>query len=363
MASTQKKDYYEVLGVDRKASPEEIKKTYRKLALKYHPDRNPGDKKAEEKFKEAAEAYAVLSDQQKRAQYDQYGHSLGGGGFSGFQGSEGAFTDFEDVFGNLFESFFGGGQGRSQSRARHGHRGEDLEVGVEISFEEAAHGKEVMLEIPRMEACARCKGHGAEPGSKKITCSQCNGAGAIRISQGFFSLQQTCPRCHGEGEKIEKPCKECHGEGRKEVRRKINVKIPGGVHDNSHLKMSGQGSAGPQNGPAGSLYIRIHVRAHRHFDREGDDVVYTLHISYAQAALGAHLEVPTLEGPVRLKIPPGTQTNKVLRLREKGFARLQGYGRGDQLVRVFVDVPSEMSGQEKKLLKEIAQLRGEQVDS
>jgi len=363
MGATQnKRDYYEVLGVSKSANADEIKKAYRKVALKYHPDRNPGNQEAETKFKEAAEAYAVLSDPKKRQQYDQFGHSLGGQGFSGFQGFENSFADFEDVFGDLFGSFFGGGGRQSRRGSSGSMRGEDLETMIEVSFLESAKGKQFELEVPRYESCDHCKGDGAEPGSSRTTCQDCRGTGAVRISHGFFSLQQTCPRCGGEGKKIEKKCKKCKGEGRLEKKRKISLKIPPGVHDGSRLKVPSGGSTGVRGGSTGNLYVYIKVQPHHEFDRHGDDVLYTLHISYAQAALGTQIEVPTLDGKVLLKIPAGTQTDKVFRLRGKGFPRLQSYGEGDQLVRVFVSVPEKLSKEEKKLLKEIAELRKEKTD-
>ena len=354
-AGTNKRDYYEVLGISKSASPDEIKKTYRKLALKYHPDRNKGNKEAEERFKEAAEAYAILSDPQKRAQYDQFGHSLGGSGFQGFEGFEGAFQGFGDIFGDLFEDFFGGSARRGSSRS--GIRGADLEYAVEISLEEAARGKEVPIEFPRAERCDVCDGSGAEPGSQRSVCSECGGHGEIRFSQGFFTMRRTCPRCHGEGRQITNPCRICHGNGRVKKTRKLNVKIPPGVEDGSQLKVAGEGEAGERGGSRGNLYVYITVKPHPIFERAGSDILIEAKIGVHQAALGTQIEVPTLDGKVRLKIPPGTQPGKVFRLKGKGVPDLRGYGVGDELVRINVEVPERLSSEEKKLLEEFGKLR------
>ena len=348
-----KRDYYEVLGVGKNANADEIKKTYRKLALKYHPDRNPGNKEAEEKFKEAAEAYAVLSDTEKRAQYDQFGHSMGGSGFSGFQGYEDAFRGFGDIFGDLFDDFFGGTT-RSRGGAR---RGSDLEVAVELTLEEASRGKEVSLQIPRHEICSACHGSGAASGSKRSTCSECRGMGEIRVTQGFFSLRRTCPRCQGEGERIEKPCSNCRGRGRVEMTRKLNLKIPAGVDTDSRLKMTGEGEAGERGGPRGDLYVRIFVKSHPILTRRENDLYGEVLIPFSMAALGGEVSIPTLEGNVKLKIPPGTPSGKIFRLREKGIPSLHGHGRGDQMVRVEIDVPAKLSEKERVLLQEWAKER------
>jgi molecular chaperone DnaJ len=353
----QKRDYYEVLGVSKSASAEEMKKSYRKLALKYHPDKNPGDKAAEDKFKEAAEAYAVLSDAGKRAQYDQFGHSLGGSGFQGFNNMEDIFSSFGgDIFGDIFDSFFGGSTQRRGSRAM---RGSDLQYNLEISFEESASGKENEIEVPRMETCGECSGSGAEKGTNRQTCPDCGGAGQVRVSQGFFSIARTCSRCQGAGAIITKPCRACSGSGRVRHTRKINLKIPAGVDNGSRLKIAGEGEAGMNGGPRGNLYVQLYVKEHAYFSRQQDDVLYDLEVSISQAVLGAQIEVPTLEGKVKLKIPAGTQTGKVLRLRGKGFPNVQGYGRGDELVRVIVKTPTNLSGAERKLFEELARLRGE----
>ncbi len=356
MAMQTKRDYYEVLGIARSAAVEEIKKAYRKLALKYHPDRNPGNKEAEEKFKELAEAYAVLSDPEKRAQYDQFGHSLGGGGFQGFRGSEEAFRGFEDIFGDLFDDFFGGSTG-ARGRRQGGRRGSDLETSVELTLEEAFRGKEISLEIPRQENCTVCGGSGAAPGSKKSICPECRGTGEIRMTQGFFSLRRTCPRCQGQGEKIDKLCSECRGRGQVARSRKLNVKIPPGMDADSRLKMTGEGEAGERGGPAGNLYVRIVVKPHEIFGRQGSDIYCDLLIPFPVAALGGEIQVPTLDGKVKLKVPGGTPAGKMFRLREKGMPFINHRGRGDQLVRVEIDVPGKLSEREKALLQELAKER------
>ncbi|MBI4394837.1 MAG: molecular chaperone DnaJ [Candidatus Omnitrophica bacterium] len=354
--STNKRDYYEVLGVSKTASADEIKKAYRKLALKYHPDRNKGNKEAEEHFKEAAEAYAILSDAQKRAQYDQFGHSLGGAGFQGFEGFEGAFQGFGDIFGDLFEDFFGGRTSR-RGAGRGGLRGADLEYSVELSLEEVVRGREVTIEFQRAENCDTCHGSGAEPGSQKTTCPECGGEGEIRISQGFFTMRRTCPRCQGEGKQITKPCRECYGSGRVRKMRKLSVKIPAGIDDGSQLKVSGEGEAGERGGARGNLYVYVSVKPHPVFERSGRDLFLEARIGIHQAALGTQIEVPTLDGKVRLKIPPGTQSGKVFRIKGKGVPDLRGYGMGDELVRVNVEIPERLSPEEKKLLEEFGKLR------
>lgn len=353
-SSTNKRDYYEVLGVTKSATQDEIKKAYRKLALKYHPDRNKGNNETEHHFKEAAEAYAILSDPQKRSQYDQFGHSLGGGGFQGFEGFESAFQGFGDVFGDLFEDFFGGSR---RGSGRGGSRGADLEYSVEINLEDVVHGKEISVEFPRHETCDVCSGSGAEPGSHPTTCSDCGGHGEVRISQGFFTMRRTCPKCRGEGKQISKPCKHCHGSGRVRKNRKLNIKIPAGIGDGSQLKVTGEGEAGERGGPRGNLYVHVSVKRHSVFERAGIDLLIEAKIGIHQAALGSQIEIPTLEGAVLLKIPPGTQPGKVFRIKGKGLPDLRGYGTGDELVRINVDIPERLSANEKKLLEEFAKLR------
>lgn len=353
MPMQTKRDYYEVIGVGREANAEEIKKAYRKLAMKYHPDRNPGNKDAEEKFKEAAEAYAVLSDSEKRAQYDQFGHSLGGSGFPGFQGFEDTFRGFGDIFGDLFDDFFG-----TSARTRGGRRGSDLEVAVEITLEEAYRGKEISLEVPRQEACGACRGSGAAPGSGRSVCPECRGTGEIRMTQGFFSLRRTCPRCQGEGERVEKPCSSCRGRGRVKETRKLKVKVPAGIDTDSRLKISGEGEAGERGGTRGNLYVHILVKPHSKFTRRGRDLTCETLIPFTAAVLGGEVEVPTLDGKIRLHIPTGTPAGKVFRIREKGMPSLETGTRGDELVRVDIEVPTRLSEKERKLLEEWARERG-----
>ncbi|MBI4549397.1 MAG: molecular chaperone DnaJ [Candidatus Omnitrophica bacterium] len=356
--SANKRDYYEVLSVAKGAPAEEIKKSYRKLALKYHPDRNPGDKQAEEKFKEAAEAYAVLSDPEKRSQYDQFGHSLGGRGFSGFEGFEGAFSDFSDIFGDIFGDFFGGGR---SSRSERGRRGSDLQYNVEITLEEAAAGKELSLNIPRQETCEACQGSGAEPGTHKVSCPECRGSGQIRISQGFFMFQRACPRCQGEGERIEKPCRVCRGSGRVEKTRKLNVKIPAGIETGSRLRISGEGEGGRRGGSAGDLYVGVVVKEHPVFQRDGEDLHCEIEIPFTVACLGGEVNVDVLDGKSSLKVPEGTQSGKVFCLHAKGMPSVRSRARGDLYVRVKIRVPTRLTEKERKLLEEFAKLHGDGV--
>ena len=353
-SSTNKRDYYEVLDVPKTASQDDIKKAYRKLALKHHPDRNKGHQEAENRFKEAAEAYAVLSDPQKRSQYDQFGHSLGGGGFQGFEGFEGAFQGFGDVFGDLFGDVFGGSR---RGGSRSGIRGADLEYSAEINLEDVINGKEISFEFPRLETCETCHGSGAEPGSQPTICSDCGGHGEVRISQGFFTMRRTCPKCRGEGKQISKPCKNCHGNGRVRKNRKLNIKIPAGIEDGSQLKITGEGEAGERGGSRGSLYVHVTVKRHSIFERVGTDLLIEAKIGIHQATLGCQIEVPTLDGKVLLKIPSGTQPGKVFRIKGKGLPDLRGHGTGDELVRINVDIPEHLNSHEKKLIEEFAKSR------
>ena len=357
-----KRDYYEVLSVSRTADGETIKKSYRKLALQYHPDRNPGNKAAEEKFKEAAEAYAVLSDADKRARYDQFGHSLGGQGFSGFEGFQDAFGGFSDIFGDLFEDFFGGG-GSGRRRGR-GQRGSDLEYTVELELAEVLTGKTFDLEIPRKETCGECQGSGAEKGSRKQTCPDCGGRGEVRVSQGFFTLRRTCPRCHGEGESIEKPCQACHGEGRVRKTRKLQVKIPPGIEHGSRLRVTGEGEAGQGGASRGDLYIPVLIKKNKTFERQGHDIYCEILIPYTVAVLGGEVEVPTLTGKTNLEISGGTPAGKVLKIKGEG---VPAFGvadrRGDQYVKVDIEVPTKPSKTERELLEKLAAERKEKVSS
>lgn len=360
-----KRDYYEILGVSRDASETEIKKAYRKLARKYHPDVNPGDKEAEERFKEINEAYEVLSDSQKRARYDQFGHAgvNGQGGFDpgGFE----SFGDFGDFgFDDIFDAFFGGGFGRER-RNTGPRRGADIRYDLEISLEEAAFGVEKDIQIARMEKCPTCGGSGAKPGTEPVICPVCNGTGKIQRSQttpfGRFVNVTTCNHCHGEGRIIKEPCPRCNGSGRIRKSRKIHVKVPAGVDTGSRLRISGEGEIGEKGASPGDLYIFIKVRPHKFFTRHGDDIICEIPISFVQAALGDELEVPTLDGKIKLKIPEGTQPGTQFRLKGKGIPHLRGYGRGDQHVKVNVVVPKKLNEKQKKILQEFAEISGEEI--
>lgn len=358
-----KRDYYEVLGVGRNASEDEIKKAYRKLSKKYHPDLNPGDKSAEEKFKEINEAYEVLSDPQKRAAYDQFGHAgaqgFGGqGGFGDFQGGFGGFGA-EEIFGDIFDMFFGGG-----GRKRQGpQRGSDLSYELELTFEEAAFGTTKTIEIPRTENCEVCQGTGAKPGTGQRTCPTCHGSGQQQIVQntafGRFIQTRPCQTCAGQGKIIEQPCQSCHGKGRVRKLRKITVHIPAGVDTGTRVRKGGEGEAGVRGGPPGDLYLLIRVKPHKIFRRDHNDVVMTLKISFPQAALGDVVEVPTLEGTETVKISPGTQNGTVLRLRGKGIVDVHGRGRGDQRIEIQVEVPTKLTERQRQLLGELAETMGQ----
>ncbi|MCL5057081.1 MAG: molecular chaperone DnaJ [Actinobacteria bacterium] len=353
-----KRDYYEVLGVSREASADDIKKAYRKLARQYHPDANPDNKKySEEKFKEIAEAYEVLSDPEKRAGYDRFGHAgANGQGFGGFGGFGGG--DFSGL-GDIFDMFFGGG-GRSR---RGPEKGSDLRVDMEIAFEEAAFGLEKDIKVPRSEGCGTCGGTGAAPGTKAQTCPACNGAGQIQYAQstpfGRVVQSRTCDRCRGAGKIIEKPCSTCHGAGQVRKTRSIHVKIPAGVDSGTRLRVAGEGESGLRGGPRGDLYVYIYVRPHKFFRRDGNDVVVEVPLSFAQAALGDEVEVDTLDGKTAFKIPEGTQTGSVFRLRGKGVPHLGGHGRGDQHVVVKVVTPTKLTEKQKELILEFAKLGNE----
>jgi molecular chaperone DnaJ len=357
-----KRDYYEILGVNRNADAEEIRKSYRKLAVKFHPDKNPGDHMAEEKFKELSEAYEVLSDPQKRSAYDQFGHAAfdprqrarGGGGFGGAGSFHDPFDIFREVFGGaagggIFESFFGGGHDPCAPQ-----RGDDLRYDLEITLEEAALGCEKEISVTKLDKCETCGGSGAEAGSKLKTCATCGGRGQVLMSRGIFSIAQTCPNCKGAGRILEKPCKTCHGEGKHERSSKIKLKIPAGVDAGSRLRSSGNGEAGFRGGPSGDLYVMLHVKAHEIFQRDGDDLLCEVPVSFIQAALGAEIEVPTLEGKATVKIPAGTQPGTTFRVKSKGVKNLQGYGHGDLHVRVQVEVPTRLNHEQKAKLEEFA---------
>jgi molecular chaperone DnaJ len=348
------RDYYEVLGVDRNASRDEIKAAYRKLAVKYHPDRNPGDAKAEEIFKEAAEAYAVLSDPDKRARYDRFGQAgLGEQPFSGFDSS--VFGDFADILGNIFgfEGFFGG-------RRRGGpERGSDLRTSITISFAEMAAGVERVLTVPREESCEACGGSGLAAGAKAETCRSCGGRGQVRVSQGFFTMVRPCPDCGGSGRKISNPCQECRGAGRVERRRQLKVTVPAGIEDGTRLRMVGEGEAGVHGGPAGDLYVVVRVEPHELFVRDGANLHLEQEISAFRAALGAELEVPTLGGVEKLKVPAGAQPGDTVVLRGKGLPRVQRSGKGDLVVHLQVTVPRKLTAKQRELIQAVVAEEGD----
>jgi molecular chaperone DnaJ len=354
MATTEKRDYYEVLGLQRGASLDDIKKSYRKLAVKYHPDKNPGDPEAEERFKEAAEAYGVLSDDEKRARYDRFGHQ-GMSGMGGFDPNQ--FSDFGDILGDLFGfgDFFGT-RGRRSTRAA---RGNDLRYDLTLEFTEAVWGKEITLDVPRSATCTTCNGSGAKPGTQPVTCTGCAGRGQIRYSQGFFAVARTCPQCGGAGKVIKDPCATCGGAGRVHEEKKISVKIPAGVDDGSRLRVAGEGEAGFNSGPAGDLYVFINVRDHEKFSRRDYDIHSEQPISITQAALGGEISTETIDGPESLRVPPGTQPAQVFRLRGKGVPFLDGTGRGDHYVHMGVRVPTSLNDAQRALLEQLAALEGE----
>ena len=363
-----KRDYYEVLGVQRGASAEDIKKAFRNLAKKYHPDANPNNKEAEDNFKEINEAYEVLSDSQKKAAYDQFGHAgVGAGGPGGFGGGGfrpqdfGNAADFEDIFGDVFSNFFGGGGGGMRGgRARNqAQEGDDLRYDLNLTFEEAAFGTAKDIKVRKLATCESCHGSGAKPGSGRVVCPTCKGTGQIRSTQGFFTIARTCTRCGGQGEMPGSPCPACKGHGRVERERTISVKVPAGVDEGSRLRLRGEGEAGLNGGPAGDLYVFLHVEAHDFFKRDGSDLHCEIPISFPQAGLGFELEVPTLEGTVKMKIPAGTQSGKVFRLREKGLKNPQQEGIGDLLVTVTVETPTDLNSKQKKILEEFAALSEE----
>lgn len=346
----EKRDYYEVLGVSKQAGDQEIKSAYRKLALQHHPDRNPDDPAAEDKFKEASEAYSVLSDAQKRAAYDRFGHAgLQGAAGGGFDPNQ--FADFGDILGDFFGfgDLFGGGRRRRGGA----ERGEDVRYDLEISFEEAVFGLNAEIQVPRMEPCDRCKGSGSEPGSGPTTCPTCHGRGEVLYQQSFLSIRRTCSTCGGVGQIIRNPCHECRGHGYRQVQRKLKVNIPAGVDDGTRLRLSGEGQPGRKGGPPGDLYVILKVKEHAFFEREGVNLHCTIPVNIAQAALGAELDVPTLDQPHKLKIPEGTQNGAQFRVRNKGVPNLNGSGRGDLLVHIDVKVPSRLTRDQRKLLEQL----------
>jgi molecular chaperone DnaJ len=349
-----KRDYYEVLGVSRSVTEEEIKKSYRKLALKYHPDRNPDDATAEEKFKEAAEAYEVLHDPEKRGLYDRYGHEgLQNAGFRGFQG----FDDIFSNFGSIFDDFFGmGGRrgGRQATRA-----GADLRYDLQITFEEAVFGSEKILEFEKLETCIHCLGKRTAPGKSPTTCNTCGGVGQVERRQGFFALRTTCPHCRGEGVRITDPCPACRGAGMVNAPKKLSVKIPAGIDHGARLRLTGEGEEGSHGGPPGDLYVIVHVQSHDFFERQGNDVHCEIPISFPQAALGAEVEIPSLHGSQMLTIPAGVQTGETVTLRGVGIPDVRGGRRGDQIVHILVKTPTNLTPRQEELLQEFAALEGE----
>jgi molecular chaperone DnaJ len=360
--ATKKRDYYEVLGVGRDASEEEVKRAYRKLAVKFHPDKNPDDPNAEEKFKELGEAYDVLMDSDKRAAYDRFGHAAFASGGAGFGGFHDPFDIFREVFGGggfgggIFETFFGAAGARTEDR----QRGSDLRYDMQIGLEEAAFGVEKEIEIEKLDTCDKCHGSGAEPGSRTIHCPTCGGRGQVISSRGFFHVSQTCPRCRGAGEIIEKPCPKCHGEGRLEKLSRVKLKIPAGIREGSQLRSSHNGEAGIRGAPPGDLYVVIHIKEHQIFQREGDNLYCEVPIPFSIAALGGEVHVPTLEGRAHLKVPAGTQSGQMFKLRGKGIVNVDGRDRGHLLARLIVEVPSRLNAEQRSKLEEFAALCDEE---
>jgi len=370
-----KRDYYEVLGVSKSASDSELKKAYRKLAMKYHPDKNQGNKEAETKFKEASEAYDILSNSQKKAQYDQFGHAgMGGGGFGGgFNGFGGGGIDLEEALrtfmgefgggggggGSIFDDFFGGGSSRRYPKGA--KKGSDLRYDLEISFEESASKAKKEIKLTRLLTCEKCSGSGAASGDARSTCGTCGGSGNVRQTQGFFSISRTCPRCNGDGSIVKNPCSSCKGRGRKETTKTVTLTIPAGIANGMQMKVGGEGEAGIRSGPDGDLYVVIHVKDHPFFERNNNDILCEVPISFPVAALGGEVLVPTLHAKVKLKIPAGTQNGRVFRLKEKGMPDIHGYGYGDQLVKIIVETPTNLNQRSKELLNEFAEVTGDEV--
>lgn len=359
-----KRDYYEVLGLQRGASKDEIKKAYRRLAVQYHPDRNPGNKEAEEKFKEATEAYEVLSDDQKRAAYDQFGFAGVEGMGGGQQDFSSAFRDFEDIFGDfsgIFDTFFGGGTRRSSRTSSGVRQGSNLRYDVEIPFQDAVFGTKVEIQYSRNDTCPACHGTGSAGGAGRRVCPTCAGSGQIRRSQGFFSIASPCPTCGGEGYVIEHPCKECNGLGTQKKRQKIMVTIPPGIEDGKRIVIPHQGDVGPNGGPPGDLYVFIHIKPHEYFERDGLDLYCAIPISITQATLGSEIYVTTLEGKkIKVKIPAGIQHGKMLRIKEEGIP--SGGRRGDLYIKLYIEIPTKLSRRGRELLEELAQIEGENTN-
>jgi molecular chaperone DnaJ len=360
-----KRDLYEVLGVAKGASKEEIKKAYRKLAMQHHPDKNAGNKDSEALFKEASHAADVLLDDQKRKMYDQFGHDgaqMGGGGPGGFGGGfqGGDFGDLGDIFGDIFGDILGGSRGGQRGGGRRGGRrvvaGDDLQTEMTVTFEEAAFGVEKEMKITRSCACETCQGSGAKKGSGPVTCDMCQGHGEVRRQQGFFTIAQPCPKCHGQGQMIKDPCDSCHGRGRIKKPEKLSVKVPAGIDEGQRLKLTGQGDSGMNGGPSGDLYVLINIKEHEFFQREEYDVQCEVPISVSQAALGTEIEVPTLHGRVSMKIPEGTQAGQKMKLRNKGITKLGGYGFGDQIITIHVETPTKLNKEQRDLFARLAEL-------
>ena len=345
-----KRDYYEILGVAKGSSTAELKKAYRRVAMKHHPDRNPDNKESEDKFKEASEAYEILSNEQKRAAYDQYGHA-GVDGSSGMGGGGGGAGGFSDIFGDVFGDIFGGGGGGGGRRGP--ARGSDLRYTLDLNLEDAVKGTTVKIKVPTLVSCKPCGGSGAKPGSSPVTCSTCGGHGQVRMQQGFFSVQQTCPTCRGKGQTISDPCRNCHGQGRVEETKTLSVKVPPGVDTGDRIRLAGEGEAGADGGPTGDLYVQVSVIDHEFFQREGKNLYCEVPISLFDACLGGEIEVPTLDGRVKLKVPEETQTGKLFRLRGKGVAPVRGGSTGDLLCRVVLETPVNLSKKQKEMLGEL----------